>query len=171
MYSTPKAHLQASGPAKWNKQQGLYIYRSNRIIQSGGWSGLRTSDEHTKLVRIALTIPSQIEELFQVNVAKKLATLPRELRQALQTALVPIIHRAQTTYREKGNEFLVDGSMPSIEKRADKIPHSLIDRLAQKSGCSNDSKNIFNLMNSVYQGVSQEDAKIFLRVLEKYLKN
>jgi hypothetical protein len=101
MYSSSKAHLHASGKDKWNKQQGLYIYRSNRIIQSGGWSGLRTSDEHTKLVRIAVFIPSQLDELFQVNVAKKHLSLPRELRNTLLKEIQPIIHRAQEVYRDK----------------------------------------------------------------------
>ncbi len=106
LYSSTKAHLHASGPGKWNKQQGLYIYRSNRIIQAGGWSGLRTSDEHTKLVRIAVFIPSQLDELFQVNVAKKHLTLPRELRSMLLKEIQPIIHKAQEVYRDK----LVDGT-------------------------------------------------------------
>ena len=101
LYSSTKAHLHASGPGKWNKQQGLYIYRSNRIIQAGGWSGLRTSDEHTKLVRIALFIPSQLDDLFQVNVAKKHLTLPRELKSMLLKEIQPIIQRAQEVYRDK----------------------------------------------------------------------
>ena len=108
LYSSNKAHLQASGPGKWNKQQGLYIYRSNRIIQAGGWSGLRTSDEHTKLVRIAMFIPSELDEVFQVNVAKKHANLPRELRAALLQQIQPILHRGQEVYREKL------GNSPSI---------------------------------------------------------
>ena len=101
LYSSPKAHMHASGPGKWNRQQGLYIYRSNRIIQAGGWSGLRTSDEHTKLARIAMFIPSQLDELFQVNVAKKHATLPRELRTILLEKFAPITQRAQEVYRER----------------------------------------------------------------------
>ena len=111
LYSSPKAHLHASGPGRWNRQQGLYIYRSNRIIQAGGWTGLRTSDEHTKLVRIAMFIPSQLEELFQVNVAKKHATLPRELKVILHEIIAPIVQRAQEVYREK-----IAGQAISIEK-------------------------------------------------------
>lgn len=110
LYSSTKAHLHASGPGKWNKQQGLYIYRSNRIIQAGGWSGLRTSDEHTKLVRIAVFLPSQLDELFQVNVAKKHLTLPRELRSMLLKEIQPIIHRAQEVYRDK----LAEGGAKAI---------------------------------------------------------
>jgi hypothetical protein len=101
LYSSTKAHLNASGPGKWNKQQGLYIYRSNRIIQAGGWSGLRTSDEHTKLARIAVFIPSQLDELFQVNVAKKHLSLPREFRATLLKEIQPIVTRAQEIYRDK----------------------------------------------------------------------
>jgi hypothetical protein len=105
LFSSPKAHLSASGPEKWNKQQGFYIYRSNRLIQTGGWSGLRTSDEHTKLVRMAVFIPSQLDELFQVNVAKKHLKLPRDLRSTLIKEIQPIIQRAQEVYRDK----VVDG--------------------------------------------------------------
>jgi len=101
LYSSIKEHLHASGPGKWNKQQGLYIYRSNRIIQAGGWSGLRTSDEHTKLVRIAMFVPPQLDELFQVNVAKKHANLPRDLRATLFEVIQPIIQKGQEFYREK----------------------------------------------------------------------
>jgi hypothetical protein len=108
LFSSTKAHLLASGPGKWNKQQGLYIYRANRIIQPGGWNGLRTSDEHTKLVRIAVFIPSQLDELFQVNVAKKHLTLPRELRTNLLKEIQPIIQRAQEVYREKTIEPVSD---------------------------------------------------------------
>ena len=119
LYSSPKAHMHASGPGKWNRQQGLYIYRSNRIIQAGGWSGLRTSDEHTKLARIAMFIPSQLDELFQVNVAKKHATLPRELRLILLEKFAPITQRAQEVYREK-----IPGSELFEIKSTEKSPNA-----------------------------------------------
>ncbi len=117
LYSSSKAHLHASGPGKWNKQQGLYIYRSNRIIQAGGWSGLRTSDEHTKLVRMAVFIPSQLDELFQVNVAKKHANLPRELRAALLHEIQPIVQKGQEFYRAKQltPDLSISSSQPTLE--------------------------------------------------------
>ena len=57
-FSSADAHDLASGPNRWNRQQGLYIYRRDRLIQSGGWNRLRTTDEHAKLARIAVEIPS-----------------------------------------------------------------------------------------------------------------
>jgi hypothetical protein len=104
LFSSTRAHMQASGPGKWNKQQGLYIYRANRLIQAGGWSGLRTSDEHTKLVRIAVFIPPHLDELFQVNVAKKHLSLPGDLRSMLLRELQPIVHKAQEVYRDRLSE-------------------------------------------------------------------
>ena len=38
------------------------------MIQSGGWNRLRTTDEHSKLARIAMDIPDAIEDLCQINV-------------------------------------------------------------------------------------------------------
>ena len=34
-----------SGPLKWNRQQGLYIYRVGRLVQWSGWAGIRAIDE------------------------------------------------------------------------------------------------------------------------------
>jgi hypothetical protein len=121
LYSSNKAHLLASGPSKWNKQQGIYIYRSNRIIQAGGWNGLRTSDEHTKLLRVAMFVPPQLDEVFQVNVAKKHANLPRELRPLLAQKLQPIIQKAQEVYREKLGASSPPTDVTSISNTGDPI--------------------------------------------------
>src|SRR6185312_13148209 len=69
-FSAPEAHQHAAGPQRWNRQQGLYIYRHDRLIQSGGWSRLRTLDEHSKLARIAVDIPLAADGAFRTNVAK-----------------------------------------------------------------------------------------------------
>ena len=69
-FSSPDAFRCASGPANWNQQQGFYIYRSGRLIQSGGWCRLRTSDEHSKLARVALSFLPALDEAFRINVAK-----------------------------------------------------------------------------------------------------
>src|SRR3989338_8086844 len=53
--SSQNSFRRTSGPANWNQQQGFYIYRADRLIQSGGWCGIRTSDEHTKLSRIEIS--------------------------------------------------------------------------------------------------------------------
>lgn len=101
-FSTPEAFKAASGPSNWNQQQGFYIYRSDRMIQSGGWSRLRTVDEHTKLARVALRFSPQLDDAFKVNVAKMKAQLPQQIRDQIEHALRPVIKLAQEAYRRDG---------------------------------------------------------------------
>ena len=98
-FSSPEAHQPAGGPRKWNRQQGFYIYREDRLIQSGGWNRLRTQDEHTKLARVAIDIPREADELFGVNVSKMRVTMPDAIRPELRALVTAIIARAQDRYR------------------------------------------------------------------------
>lgn len=199
LYSSTRAHLQASGPGKWNKQQGLYIYRSNRIIQAGGWSGLRTSDEHTKLVRMAVFIPSQLDELFQVNVAKKHLTLPRELRSVLLKEIQPIIHRAQEVYRDKLVSGVGTGGMqtavlnePELKSTAVSFSvadvaaadhargksgsdaeqiDSLVKKAVRKAGFSSEEKQFNALMANFFQKADEQEQQILVRLLRKFVQS
>lgn len=100
-FSSPEAHAAAAGPKRWNRQQGLYIYRRDRLIQSGGWNRLRTTDEHSKLARIAVNIPPDADSAFHINVSKMSVTLPTELRPALRTLSSGVVARAQDAYRQR----------------------------------------------------------------------
>ena len=93
----------ASGPNKWNQQQGLYIYRANRLIQSGGWCRLRATDEHTKLARIALEFSPQLDEAFKINVqkAKREIIIPEEIREEIEKAIGKIVAKAREIYDKK----------------------------------------------------------------------
>ena len=75
-FSSAEAHAAAAGPLRWNRQQGFYVYRADRMIQSGGWSNLRTLDEHSKLARVALSFDPRLDDAFRINVAKMRVQLP-----------------------------------------------------------------------------------------------
>src|ERR1019366_8458010 len=98
---SPAARQRLSGPNNWNRQQGFYIYRANRLIQSGGWSYMRTADEHTKLARIAITFSPDLDHALGINVAKMRVTLPVELKDLLSSTVEQTVKRAQVVYREK----------------------------------------------------------------------
>ena len=103
-FSSPEAREIASGPRKWNRQQGLYIYRADRLIQSGGWSGLRVPDEHTKLARVAISFSPKLDEAFKINVAKMRVQLPAQLKPELERLLLPVIRAAKAEYNAGGHE-------------------------------------------------------------------
>ncbi|MGH2638719.1 MAG: hypothetical protein ACRDF4_05475, partial [Rhabdochlamydiaceae bacterium] len=100
-FSTPGAARAASGPQNWNQQQGIYIYRAGRMVQSGGWCRLRIVDEHTKLARLALSFKPKLDEAFKVNVAKMRAQLPVQVRQDVERVIAPLCKLARERYDKK----------------------------------------------------------------------
>jgi Histidine kinase-, DNA gyrase B-, and HSP90-like ATPase len=100
-FSSGEAFENMSGPLKWNRQQGLYIYRADRLIQAGGWCGMRAIDEHTKLARAALDFGTALDHVFQINVAKMRVNLPAQLRPQLERPINEICQHADTVYRSE----------------------------------------------------------------------
>ena len=99
MFSSKDAHTRASGPKKWNAQQGFYIYRAERMIQSGGWCGLRAIDEHRKLSRIAISFNPKLDEEFKINVPKMRVSLPSAIREDIDRWVKPAVKMAEDMYR------------------------------------------------------------------------
>lgn len=110
-FSSPDAFRAASGPANWNQQQGFYIYRAGRMIQSGGWSNLHAPDEHLKLARVAVSFLPVLDEAFRINVAKMRVQLPAESRMAFREAIAPVRKRARFIYDRKTPEPGIDTSL------------------------------------------------------------
>lgn len=98
-FSSPAEFEKLSGPRKWNRQQGLYIYRANRLVQWGGWAGLRGIDEHLKLARAALDFDTDLDAAFNINVAKMKVTVPAQLRTILERPIHDLCLRADDVYR------------------------------------------------------------------------
>lgn len=116
-FSSTAAWQRASGPLKWNRQQGFYIYRANRLIQSGGWNGIRTLDEHSKLARVAIDFTPDLDAVFGINISKAIVKLPLDLREALEPIVSQAAGLANRRYRkvDKGtrNSNPRRGSAPS----------------------------------------------------------
>lgn len=113
LFSSIDEFERMSGPKKWNRQQGLYIYRADRLIQHGGWSGVRALDEHTKLARASLDFQTDLDTLFQINVAKMRVTLPPEIRTLLERPIHELCHRADSMYRRESLKPLQQTSDPN----------------------------------------------------------
>jgi hypothetical protein len=100
-FSSPEAWAAASGPAKWNQQQGFYIYRAGRMIQSGGWSNLRAPDEHIKLARVAISFAPALDEAFKINVAKMRVQMPMAIREQVRDAIGPVTKLANEALKPR----------------------------------------------------------------------
>lgn len=101
-FSSPAQFARLAGPEKWNLQQGLYIYRSDRLIQCGGWCRMAVVDEHTKFARAALEFRADLDDAFEINVTKTAIKLPSDLREDLDKHLRKLRELAKNAYKKNG---------------------------------------------------------------------
>ena len=157
-FSSPTEFIRAGGLKKWNKQQGFYIYRAGRLIQSGGWSGLRTADEHTKLVRIAVDIPSEMDDAFKVNISKMKVSIPREVRALVLEHLASVIKTGQEKYRSTSDEI--------VTKVAFGIDHEQLGLFARDFGF--DPEKLQKFLLAIGASMSPIERLTLLRGLRRY---
>lgn len=83
-----------------NRQQGLYTYRADRLVQWGGWFGIRGIDEHTKLARASVDFDTDLDAAFNINVAKMRVSIPAQLRQMIERPINEMCSIADEAYRK-----------------------------------------------------------------------
>jgi hypothetical protein len=100
----PKSNLPGYrlGGGKVALRQGFYFYRNDRIIQAGGWNGLRGDDgePHLSLARVKIDLPDALDSKFKLDVAKSRLDPAPEFRHALLSAKT----RSGTTF----DKFIID---------------------------------------------------------------
>lgn len=121
-FSSLDAFDNAAGPLNWNRQQGLYIYRENRLVQWGSWGGTRGIDEHTKLARASLDFTSNLDEVFNINVAKMRVSIPAQLKQMLERPVSELCILADRVYRRHNADVADDAD--DVVTNKDKSPIS-----------------------------------------------
>jgi hypothetical protein len=165
-FSSASAHLRAGGPAKWNKQQGFYIYRAGRLLQSGGWCGLRTSDEHSKLARVLVEIPAGFDDLFKVNISKMKINFPREMREETMHKLAPTLKKANDSYRTQGEASFSDTSVYEADiKRFKKLVSDSLSKLDADWDLS--PGTVGNVLPKLYGQANPSERRYLLRIFKR----
>jgi hypothetical protein len=80
------------------------------MIQSGGWSGFRTIDEHTKLARISVSFAPSLDEAFKINVAKMRVQLPSIIKEEVLKSITSVVKTAREIYDRKEIKTLTGSS-------------------------------------------------------------
>ena len=78
------------------------------MVQWGGWSKIRTIDEHTKLARASVDFGTTLDDAFNINVAKMRVNLPGQLRKMLARPVNELCIAADAAYRRENARKLVD---------------------------------------------------------------
>jgi hypothetical protein len=75
------------GGGKVAERQGFYFYRNDRLIQAGGWNGIRTDAEpHASLARVKVELPGAYDHAFGLNVQKSGVSVPAQFIEAIAVA-------------------------------------------------------------------------------------
>ncbi len=86
----------------WNKYQGFYIYRNNRILVFGDWLGLYNKEEHYKLARISIDIDNSMDSEWQIDIKKAVAVPPTYLKKQIKSYANDVRKQAVEIFRQRG---------------------------------------------------------------------
>lgn len=105
-------------PGGANSRQGFYFYRNNRLIQGGGWNGIREVEPHSFLARLEIDMPSDFDLEVSLDVKKVEIHLPLPLVKSIQKAKTTsgvdfrkYLSLAEETYRTRK---ITDAELPLI---------------------------------------------------------
>lgn len=143
-----------AGPEGYLKNQGFYIYRARRLIIHGTWFGLARQQELTKLSRVRVDMPNNLDEEWKIDVRKSSARPPHVVRQRLKRVIERIVKGSKRTYTVRGRRLVSKDQLP------------VWDRLQNKNEISyriNPSHPVLADFSSRLLGRLQND---FVRVLE-----
>jgi hypothetical protein len=98
------------------RNQGFYLYRERRLIIHGTWFGLARQTELTKLARISIDIPTELDTEWQIDVKKASARPPAIVRDRLKRIIETLGAPSKRVYKHKG-KVLHDSRVPIWQRR------------------------------------------------------
>lgn len=83
-----------------NANQGIYIYRENRLIHGPDWLKMFSKEPHLSLLRVEFSFDHKLDEAFQVDIKKSQIILNEALYDHVLDFLNPPRRAAEEVYRK-----------------------------------------------------------------------
>lgn len=156
-------HHKKVTPSEWEKyamaegyvkNQGFYVYRQRRLIIYGTWFSLRRQDEITKLSRIRIDIPSELDSHWKIDIKKASVQLPDALRKHLKNLVEKMVVLPKRVYEGKGPR----------ETTKEKIP--VWQRIYGKAGVHYSINQDHPIIKEFICSLSEKQSKPFTHVLK-----
>lgn len=97
------------GIANLRTKQGFYIYRNRRLIIWGTWFGL-PRNELTKNARIRVDIPNTLDDIWNIDIKKQNASIPKSIKNSLTNAVRETMNCSVKIQNHRGRiEKIEDG--------------------------------------------------------------
>ena len=157
-------------PGGANSRQGFYFYRNNRLIQGGGWNGMRETEPHTSLARLEVDLSPNMDVIISLDVKKIEIQLPSDVLSSIQKAkntsgvdFKKFIAIADETYRRR---TLLESDLPLIPSEGlpsplSKFLHNILQ--LKKTSKHRDLKFKWkHLSNNVFFDIDREAGHLYL---------
>lgn len=83
-------------------EQGFYIYRNERLIIWGTWFRLERKDELSKLARVMVDIPSDLDYMWNIDIKKSSANLPDIIKRSLYNCVIESVGGSESVHTYRG---------------------------------------------------------------------
>jgi hypothetical protein len=106
-FANESEYEEAGGVGGWSERQGFYVYRQKRLLVPGGWLGLGgarawTRDESSRLARIAIDLPTELDGDWRIDVRKSQARPPGPMRSRLTQIAAVCREKAREVFAWRG---------------------------------------------------------------------
>ncbi len=98
------------------QEQGFYIYRNRRLIIYANWFRLIPKAEITKLLRVKIDIPNNLDHLWKIDVKKSNAIPPVGLREELKKIVSKIEVAGVRVYKRRGQRLISNIDDPAWDR-------------------------------------------------------
>jgi len=109
-----------AGDAGYLKNQGFYVYRAGRLIIHGTWFRLARQAELTKLSRVRIDMPNELDHLWKIDVKKSSAQPPLLVRERLKKIIDRIGGASNKVYTQRGRKLVNPAIQAIWARRVDK---------------------------------------------------
>jgi len=141
-------------------EQGLYIYRNERLIVWGTWLHMSIRSEFGKSARVRVDIPSSLDLEWSLDVKKSTAKIPDKIKERIRASIDDSIIMSKRVNKKYGIKEL-------------SAKNKIWDRLSFRDGKVSYSINPQNpLLVSLREKIGEEENKIldmFISQIEDYL--
>jgi hypothetical protein len=160
----------------FERQQGIYIYRCNRLLNpKGGWLGVLKRGNSAKLARVIIDYPNNADSMWSLDITKTNATIPYEFKKEIQSFVsktsnasnekinrgIRILRKSLNTYKNSLVwEEIKDSQIKSIRYKVN-YDHEIFRNLIESRKIPKDTLiTILNLVSEtlpVYRIISNND--------------
>lgn len=90
------------------RNQGFYVYRNKRLLVWGTWFNMQRKGELSKLVRVQVDVPNELDDLWTLDIKKSSAIPPEQVKNNLKTIVERLTETGKRTWTYRGKKQTSD---------------------------------------------------------------